>query len=130
MANQEKVAAPLIRIGVDIGGTFTDLIGVCGGRVYVEKILSSVDDYSVSIAAGINEILKRSGANAADVYQVVHGTTVATNAILEGRGAKSGLITTLGFRDVLGSRLIKATRRVRLQGRRMRDSFGLACRIV
>lgn len=104
MANQEKVAAPLIRIGVDIGGTFTDLIGVCGGWVYVEKILSSVDDYSVSIADGIGAILQRSGASAADVYQVVHGTTVATNAILEGRGAKSGLITTLGFRDVLDIR--------------------------
>jgi 5-oxoprolinase (ATP-hydrolysing) len=96
---------PVIRIGVDIGGTFTDIVAAHqDGRVFVEKNLSSVHDYSESIAVGIQSILKRADVAAAAVYQVVHGTTVATNAILEGRGARSALITTRGFRDVLDMR--------------------------
>ncbi len=94
-----------IRIGVDIGGTFTDLVGVrSDGVLYVEKVLSSTDDYSRSIVKGIGLILGRAHLPASAVTEIVHATTVATNAILEGRGARTGLITTAGFRDVLDMR--------------------------
>ncbi|MCO5091318.1 hydantoinase B/oxoprolinase family protein [Bosea sp. (in: a-proteobacteria)] len=94
-----------IRIGVDIGGTFTDLVGVrSDGVLFVEKVLSSTEDYSRSIAKGIEVILKRAELPAASVTEIVHATTVATNAILEGKGARTGLITTAGFRDVLDMR--------------------------
>lgn len=96
---------PEIRIGVDIGGTFTDLVGVrSDGVLFVEKVLSSTDDYSRSIAKGIAIILERAQLPASAVTEIVHATTVATNAILEGRGARTGLITTAGFRDVLDMR--------------------------
>lgn len=94
-----------IRIGVDIGGTFTDIVGLCSdGTMAVEKLLSSVDDYSRSISHGIDALLRRLGLKPDAVSEIVHATTVATNAILEGRGARTGLITTLGFRDVLDMR--------------------------
>ncbi|MGO4264204.1 hydantoinase/oxoprolinase N-terminal domain-containing protein, partial [Lysobacter sp. TAB13] len=96
---------PEIRIGVDIGGTFTDLVGVrSDGVLFVEKVLSSTDDYSRSIAKGIAIILERAQLPASAVTEMRHATTVATNAILEGRGARTGLITTAGFRDVLDMR--------------------------
>jgi 5-oxoprolinase (ATP-hydrolysing) len=92
-------------IGVDIGGTFTDLVGIrVDGATFVEKVLSSVEDYSEAIEAGISAILRRAGGDPGCVREVVHGTTVATNAILEGKGARTGLITTQGFRDVLDIR--------------------------
>ena len=94
-----------IWIGVDIGGTFTDLVGIADdGRIYTEKVLSSVHDYSEAIATGISAILDRTGVASTAVQEVVHATTVATNAILEGKGARTGLITTAGFRDVLDIR--------------------------
>ncbi|HYF19926.1 MAG TPA: hydantoinase/oxoprolinase family protein, partial [Ramlibacter sp.] len=94
-----------IRIGVDIGGTFTDLVARrADGTVFVEKVLSSVQDYSEAILHGVRRLLERAGASPADVVEVVHGTTVATNAILERKGAHAGLITTRGFRDVLDIR--------------------------
>ena len=94
-----------IRIGVDIGGTFTDIVGLCSdGTMAVEKLLSSVDDYSRSISQGIDAMLRRLDLAPQAVSEIVHATTVATNAILEARGARTGLITTLGFRDVLDMR--------------------------
>ncbi len=94
-----------IRIGVDIGGTFTDIVARrADGAVYVEKILSSVHDYSEAIIEGTLRLLARADARPGDVVEVVHGTTVATNAILERKGSHTGLITTRGFRDVLDIR--------------------------
>jgi N-methylhydantoinase A/oxoprolinase/acetone carboxylase beta subunit/N-methylhydantoinase B/oxoprolinase/acetone carboxylase alpha subunit len=94
-----------MRIGVDIGGTFTDIVGRRDdGVVFVEKVLSSVNDYSEAIVEGISRILGRAGVSPKDVREVVHGTTVATNAILERRGAHTALLTTRGFRDVLDIR--------------------------
>lgn len=104
-AEVSNFASDRIWIGVDIGGTFTDLVGISGdGQIYTEKVLSSVHDYSEAIAAGIAAILERSKTGARAVQEVVHATTVATNAILEGKGARTGLITTAGFRDVLDIR--------------------------
>src|SRR5947209_18527053 len=91
------------RIGVDSGGTFTD---VClfddeTGAVSVWKVASTSADPSQGIAAGVAEGLGRVGAAPQEVRYFGHGTTVATNALIQHRGAKTGLITTDGFRDLL-----------------------------
>jgi N-methylhydantoinase A len=91
------------RIGVDSGGTFTD---VClfedeSGRVEVWKVSSTPDDPSRGIAEGVEEGVARVGVTAADVGYFGHGTTVGTNALIQHRGVKTGLITTDGFRDLL-----------------------------
>ncbi len=91
------------RIGVDSGGTFTDvcLFEVETGRVEVWKVPSTPDDPSRGIAQGIAEGIARVGAAPSDVGYFGHGTTVATNALIQHRGVKTGLITTDGFRDLL-----------------------------
>ena len=91
------------RIGVDSGGTFCD---VClfeeeSGRVEVWKVSSTPDDPSRGIAQGVEESVARVGATASDVAYFGHGTTVGTNALIQHRGVKTGLITTDGFRDLL-----------------------------
>lgn len=93
-----------LRIGVDTGGTFTD---VCAfdeetGRVHVRKVSSTPDDPGRAIVQGVTEILDQIGGRTIDeVGYFAHGTTVGTNALLTGRGARTGLITTRGFRDLL-----------------------------
>ena len=100
-----------IRVGIDVGGTFTDIVFLSAdGTVRTRKILSSPDDYSRTIRQGLQEILREGGVTAGDVAEVMHGTTVATNAILEGKGARTGLITTRGFRDVLEIRRMRTNR--------------------
>jgi len=91
------------RVGVDSGGTFTDvcLFDDATGRVEVWKVPSTPDDPSRGIAAGVAEGVARVGAGPGDVGYFGHGTTVATNALIQHRGAKTGLITTDGFRDLL-----------------------------
>jgi N-methylhydantoinase A len=91
------------RVGIDSGGTFTD---VClfddeTGAVAVWKVSSTPDDPSSGIAAGLAEGLAQVGASAEQVSYFGHGTTVATNALIQNRGARTGLITTDGFRDLL-----------------------------
>lgn len=90
------------RLGVDVGGTFTDLV-LAGpdGRALTRKVLSSTGDYAEAIVRGTRELLGAAGLGAGDVAELLHGTTVATNAILERRGARTGLLTTAGFRDLL-----------------------------
>jgi N-methylhydantoinase A len=91
------------RIGVDSGGTFTDvcLFEDASGRVEVWKVSSTPDDPSRGIAQGFEEGVARVGLEPADVGYFGHGTTVATNALIQHRGVKTGLITTQGFRDLL-----------------------------
>ncbi|HXT81622.1 MAG TPA: hydantoinase/oxoprolinase family protein, partial [Acetobacteraceae bacterium] len=91
------------RIGVDSGGTFTDvcLFDDATGRVEVWKVASTPDDPSRGIARGVEEAINRVGASAGAVIYFGHGTTVATNALIQHRGVKTGLITTDGFRDLL-----------------------------
>ena len=89
-------------IGVDIGGTFTDI--VCresGGGMHVLKVPTSRGDPSAAVIQAIAELRERWGVGAAEVSRFAHGTTVATNAVLERKGARIGLLTTAGFRDVL-----------------------------
>jgi 5-oxoprolinase (ATP-hydrolysing)/N-methylhydantoinase A len=91
------------RIGFDIGGTFTDFIlqNVDAGTVRLHKRLTSAHDPAESSLIGLGEIVTEAGLNLADIGEIVHGTTLVTNAIIERRGAKLGLITTQGFRDIL-----------------------------
>ena len=95
-------------MGVDVGGTFTDVVlPAADGSLHALKLLSSPDDYGRAIVAGVKELLESAGVDAAAVDELVHGTTVATNAVLEGTGAPTGLLTTRGFRDVLEIRRIR-----------------------
>ena len=95
-------ASTPVRAGVDIGGTFTDVVlATAGGRQAVRKLLSTPDDYSRAVFDGLTEAIADLGADLGAVGEVVHATTVATNAILQGAGARCALITTEGFRDVL-----------------------------
>jgi N-methylhydantoinase A len=91
------------RIGVDSGGTFTDvcLFDEAAGSISVWKVSSTPDDPSRGIAQGISEGIAQVGAAAGEVSYFGHGTTVATNALIQRRGVKTGLITTDGFRDLL-----------------------------
>ena len=99
------------RLGVDIGGTFTDLVALgADGRVHTRKVSSSVDDYARAIIEGLESLFADTGLGADNLEQVLHGTTVASNAILEHRGARTGLITTRGFRDVLELRNLRMPR--------------------
>lgn len=92
-----------VRIGIDVGGTFTDLFlfDEADGRSFRHKLPSTPENPHEAPIQGIREILRSAGARAADVGFVGLGTTVATNALLERKGARTGLITTRGFRDLL-----------------------------
>src|SRR5687768_1386920 len=91
------------RLGVDVGGTFTDVLLVeeQTGATFRAKTASTPRDQSIGVLNGIRKVCGDAGIDLASVGQVLHGTTVATNAILEGRGARVGLVTTQGFRQVL-----------------------------
>ena len=93
---------PEFRVGVDIGGTFTDIVFLGGdGRVLARKVASTLDDYSRAVLDGIADGLEDLGVAPGSVSEVSHGFTVATNAIIEQKGAHTALITTEGFRDIL-----------------------------
>src|ERR1700741_2374702 len=99
------------RVGVDIGGTFTDIVCLAAdGRLHTKKISSSVGDYSTAIVAGLKELFQETGLAAGEVAEIRHGTTVASNAILEQKGARTGLIATQGFRDILEIRNLRMPR--------------------
>jgi N-methylhydantoinase A len=99
------------RVSADIGGTFTDLVAIGpGGALRTKKVSSSVGDYGRAIVEGLGELFAEAGFAGAEVEEVLHATTVASNAILEHKGAKTGLITTAGFRDVLEIRTLRMPR--------------------
>src|SRR5262245_9955044 len=91
------------RIGVDIGGTFTDLVWVddATGAVQVGKLLTTPKDPSQAVEQGVVSVLNDAGSLAADVRSLIHGTTLATNALIERKGARTGLLTTAGFHDAV-----------------------------
>jgi N-methylhydantoinase A len=91
------------RVGIDIGGTFTDLIVFDGttGAFALGKTLTTPEDPSIAIEAGLAELLARASVPLADVGQIVHGTTLVTNAIIERKGARTALLATQGFRDAI-----------------------------
>ena len=91
------------RLGVDIGGTFTDatLINEDTGEIRIGKISSTPDDPSMGFLEATLRILRENNVSASEVSYVVHGTTIATNSIIEGKIARTGFVTTDGFRDML-----------------------------
>ena len=91
------------RLGVDVGGTFTDLllINEDNGQTHTAKVPSTPEDSSIGVLNGVARICEESGVDPSAVKLVMHGTTVATNAVLTGRGAKVGLVTTSGYEDTL-----------------------------
>jgi N-methylhydantoinase A len=99
------------RVGVDIGGTFTDIVLLGNdGTIHTKKISSSVGDYARAIVHGLSELFVETGLAGKAIEEIRHGTTVASNAILEHKGARVGLITTKGFRDVLEIRTLRMPR--------------------
>jgi len=99
------------RVGVDIGGTFTDIV-LLGqdGTIHTAKISSSVGNYAAAIVEGLAQLFRETGLDGKVLEEIRHGTTVASNAILEHKGARTGLITTKGFRDVLEIRTLRMPR--------------------
>jgi N-methylhydantoinase A len=91
------------RIGIDIGGTFTDFALEIGGRRHTAKVLTTPSQPEKAVLDGLASVLREANLSAVDVGIIIHGTTLATNALIERRGANTALITTEGFRDVLES---------------------------
>lgn len=94
----------LNRLGVDIGGTFTDVVLEVGDTLFSTKVLTTYAAPEDAIIDGMHQVLLKAGVGAESVGQIIHGTTLATNALIERRGAKTVLITTQGFRDVIEMR--------------------------
>jgi N-methylhydantoinase A/oxoprolinase/acetone carboxylase beta subunit len=92
-----------MKLGIDIGGTFTDLVllNETTGELHFGKTLTTYDDPSNGIIKGTTELLARVGVKAGELSTIVHGTTLVTNAVIERRGSPTGFITTKGFEDVL-----------------------------
>src|SRR5688572_30182777 len=88
-------------LGVDVGGTFTDAVLHDGERIHTAKAPSTPDDQSEGVVAAVRSVLERADAEAADVEIFAHGMTVGTNALLEERGARTALLATAGFTDLL-----------------------------
>src|SRR4051794_30927391 len=95
---QAPNSARIVRVGVDTGGTFTDFVFEFNGRLQIFKVPSTPSDPANAIIAGLERIAV---ATSGSELEVVHGTTVGTNALLQRRGARTALITTKGFEDVL-----------------------------
>ena len=89
------------RIGVDVGGTFTDVVLEHGGALTTAKVLTTPNAPDDAVLAGVDDVLARAGIDPGTAGLLIHGTTLATNAIIERKGALTALVTTEGFRDVL-----------------------------
>ena len=91
------------RLGVDVGGTFTDflLMNEESGETHTAKVPSTPEDSSIGVLNGVARICDESGIDPSQIKLVMHGTTVATNAVLTGKGATVGLVTTAGYEDTL-----------------------------
>ena len=96
------------RVGIDIGGTFTDLVVVNSrGETFTRKVSSTADNYARAIIEGLAGVLEPAGLGLDEITEFLHGTTVGSNTILELKGARIGLITTRGFRDILEIRNLR-----------------------
>ena len=90
-----------MRLAIDIGGTFTDLVLETGNDLLTKKVLTSISQPELAVIEGVSELLEENNIKASDIKMIIHGTTLATNAVIERKGAKTCFITTSGFRDVL-----------------------------
>ena len=108
MKSRKSTTKDQIRVGADIGGTFTDLVMLrSDGNYSVQKVPSTVEDFSRGIVEGLDTFLSDNKLNSDLISEIIHGTTVATNAILENQGARTALVTTRGFRDILEFRRLR-----------------------
>ena len=99
-SSRGEVTSPLKNIGVDTGGTFTDIVMRIDGDLFTHKVLSTPQNPANAVIQGVDEILRLHNTRA-EQLEIVHGSTVATNALLERRGARIALVTTKGFEDIL-----------------------------
>lgn len=90
-----------MRLAIDIGGTFTDIVLENKKELFTKKVLTSSSQPEVAVIQGVDELLHENKINSSDIKMIIHGTTLATNAVIERKGAKTCFITTEGFRDVL-----------------------------
>jgi len=91
-----------VRVGCDIGGTFTDIVlAMPDGRLFVNKTSTTPEDLGKAIVNGLRALIDQAGIAPGDIAEIVHGTTTASNTILQKVGANTGVLTTEGFRDVL-----------------------------
>src|SRR3954467_6357468 len=88
-------------LGVDVGGTFTDAVLAVGGRLVTAKAPTTPEDQSEGVLNAVTAVLERAGESAENVEEFAHGTTAATNALLEGKGAKTVFVATEGFEDIV-----------------------------
>ncbi|MCB2054077.1 MAG: hydantoinase/oxoprolinase family protein [Geminicoccaceae bacterium] len=95
---------PVVRVGIDIGGTFTDIAVEVDGVMHSAKVLTDRERPERGVIEGLRTAVDRAGVALGAIRQLIHGTTLATNALIERRGAKTGFVTTRGFRDVLEMR--------------------------
>jgi len=93
-----------IRIGADIGGTFTDIVLEKGPELFSTKVLTTHAAPELAFIEGVLKVCQIAGVKPGEISQIIHGTTLATNALIERRGAKTAFITTKGFRDVIEMR--------------------------
>ncbi|MGI9479514.1 MAG: hydantoinase/oxoprolinase family protein [Hyphomicrobiaceae bacterium] len=102
-ANQQGQFQKMLRIGVDIGGTFTDfaLHDATGARIAIHKQLTTPPDPSKAVIEGVQTLAADNSISLADVHEIVHGTTLVTNAVIERRGAPTGMLGTAGFTDIM-----------------------------
>ena len=98
------MAAPSVRLGVDIGGTFTDVVLEKDGVPFSTKVLTTYTAPENAIIDGMHQVCAKADVTPVQIGQIIHGTTLATNALIERHGAKTALITTKGFRDVIEMR--------------------------
>ncbi len=103
-AGTGNVTQGSIRLGVDIGGTFTDIVLERDGKQFLAKVLTTYAAPEDAIVDGMHQACLKAGIRAGDIGQIIHGTTLATNALIERRGARTALVTTEGFRDVVEMR--------------------------
>ena len=91
------------QIGIDVGGTFTDFALYNGEsrELSIGKVLTTPEDPSEAVLVGVDELVSSSGLAVSDLTEAIHATTIATNTVIERKGAEAGLLTTKGFRDVL-----------------------------
>ncbi len=93
-----------VRLGVDIGGTFTDVVLECEAGQFSTKVLTTYAAPENAIIDGLHQVCEQANVKPNQIQQIIHGTTLATNALIERRGAKTALVTTRGFRDVIEMR--------------------------
>ena len=90
-----------MRLAIDIGGTFTDLVLEKKQTLFSKKVLTSIEKPELAVIHGVLELLDENKVKPSEINMIIHGTTLATNAVIERKGAHCCFITTSGFRDVL-----------------------------